>query len=132
MLLESLSNRLNVLASQNEDLQMTLKVFSRIMIEKGLATKEEIKEALKKDHEVLKELGAVENSLTEEEAQELCNELYTHIVGSPKEIKQRVEEARKEMEERLKKEESKIEIANANTLNMLNNSSMSSNKKIIL
>ena len=132
MLLESLNSRVNYLTEQNEDLQRTLKIFSRILVESGLATKENIKNAIKKDYEVLKELGAVERDLSDEELDELTNTLYTHTVGSPEEVKALVDEARKRMEEELKKQESKIEIANANTLNLLNNNSPKQSSKLIL
>ena len=124
-LLSVMMGRIALLGQQCEELQKTVNILARINLENGTFTREKIFNSVKKEYEVLKELGGVDAVPSDDDINAMVENMIATVSGDVDKVKEMV----RRHEELLKKRmnEKKIETADASVLNALDNA-----KKLIL
>lgn len=132
-LLGMLVSRLEEVALENENQKSKFNVMFRVLYKKGLFNEQDAYEAIKDEHKILLELGAIKEMPDEKSLKAAADNLMLWIKGDTDAIKKSVEDARKRLQEAAEEQNKpKIDVAPAGVLNELDRLGAANNKKIIL
>lgn len=132
-LLGMLVSRLEEVALENENQKSKFNVMFRVLYKKGLFNEQDAYEAIKDEHKILLELGAIKEMPDEKSLKAAADNLMLWIKGNTDAIKKSVEDARKRLQEAAEEQNKpKIDVAPAGVLNELDRLGAANNKKIIL
>ena len=106
-------------------------IMFRILYEKNMITDEDVFNSVKKEHQILKEAGVIEEIPDDEKLQSLTDDILVWIRGDMDVIKQHVEKQKQQIEEIRQKQQSKIEVAPSDVLTQLDRAKQQSKKLII-
>lgn len=127
-----LLQRVDSLSANDENSKTKSNIINRVLYKKGLITAVDIKESVKEEYRMLKELGMIKEEPTDSTYDKITNGILQWIKGDIEGIKQSMsdyEAKLKAMEEAQKKP--KIEVAGANVLNELDSMGGKGGKLII-
>lgn len=119
-----------MLANQCEDIQRTMNIIGRVLVENGILTEEKITNSLKKEYEVLKELGGVDDIPSDENIKSMVNNLMSTLSGDIDKVKDMIKRHEEEIKKHMEKR--KIETVDASVLGALDKAASGGNKKLIL
>ncbi len=132
-LLGMLVSRLEEVALETENQKSKFNVMFRVLYKKGLFNEQDAYEAIKDEHKILLELGAIKEMPDEKSLKAAADNLMLWIKGDTDAIKKSVEDARKRLQEAAEEQNKpKIDVAPAGVLNELDRLGAANNKKIIL
>ena len=115
-----LLQRVEALGANEENLKTKQNILNRALYKKGLITEEDIKESVKDEYKMLKELGATEEDASEELIESLTKGIVTWLACDTEAIKASMMEYQKKLEElAAEARKPKIEVANAGVLDRL-------------
>lgn len=129
-ILNVVMGRLALMGNQVDELSRTINILGRCLVKNKNISKEDLKDSIYDEYDRMLNLGSIKSMPSESEFEEMTNNLYTSIAGSPDEFKTMADRYREDLEKAMQKKNSKIEVADANTLNILDN--MNNNKKKLI
>ena len=130
-----LLQRVEGLAANDENNKTKANIVNRVLYKKGLITDEEIKESVKEEYRMLKELGAIKEDPKEDVYQTVADGIVQWLKGDTAAIKKTMEDYQKKLEEMAREEEAKkpkIAVAGAGVLNELDQMSNKNGGKLIV
>lgn len=135
-LLSMLLARVDGMAMDSENQKSRFNIMFRILYKKGLFTDQDVLEAVKEEHRILKELGMIEQEPSEEALESAAQGLLLWIKGDAAAIRKTMEDYEKKVQEAMSKQQKpKIDVAPAAVLSQLDrmggNTQQGSGKKII-
>ena len=132
-LLGMLVSRLEEVALEMENQKSKFNVMFRVLYKKGLFNEQDAYEAIKDEHKILLELGAIQEMPDEKTLKAAADNLMLWIKGDTEAIKKSVEDVKKRLQEAAEQQNKpKIDVAPAGVLNELDRLGAANNKKIIL
>lgn len=114
--------------AREQDLQSN-NAFFRVLYNKGIITEEDLYESFKKEFELFKSIGKLNDIPSHDETLELVKNALLWIKLDKDEIEKTIEEHKAKLEELARKQNSKIDVVSGDVLNALNNKDP---KKLIL
>ena len=131
-LLSMLVSRLEEVALETENQKSKFNIMFRMLYKKGLFNEQDAYEAVKDEHKILFELGAIKEMPDDAAIKAAAENLMLWIKGDAEAIKKSVEDIRKRLEKAAEEQNKpKIDVAPAGVLNELDRLG-ANNKKIIL
>jgi glutamyl/glutaminyl-tRNA synthetase len=130
-----LLQRVEGLAANDENNKTKANIVNRVLYKKGLITDEEIKESVKEEYRMLKELGAIKEEPKEDVYQTVADGIVQWLKGDTAAIKKTMEDYQKKLEEMAREEEAKkpkIAVAGAGVLSELDQMSNKNGGKLIV
>lgn len=102
-----LLQRVEGLAANDENNKTKANIVNRVLYKKGLITDEEIKESVKEEYRMLKELGAVKEEPKDDVYQTIADGIVQWLKGDTAAIKKTMEDYQKKLEDMAREEEAK-------------------------
>ena len=123
-IISMLVQRVEALSANDENGKTKANIINRVLYKKGIITDEDIKESVKEEYRMLKELGGIAEEPKEEVYDTVTQGITEWLKGDTAAIKKTMEEYKQKVEEMMREAEAKkpkIAVANANVLNELDN-----------
>ncbi|EFC91796.1 hypothetical protein Dpep_1772 [Dethiosulfovibrio peptidovorans DSM 11002] len=122
-------SRMDGLAASEENLKSKFNIMGRVLYRKGLLSDQDVIDAIKEEHRLLVELGALKEEPDEEMVQAIADSMLQWLKGDVEAIKESMKVYEEKMRQAIAKEERKprIDVAPSSALKQLDQ--MSGNKK---
>ena len=121
-LLSMLVARIDSLSYSDENHKTKFNILARALYKKGLLDDEDIKESIREEHRILKELGAISEVPSEDVVEAMTDSIMQWVKGDVNKIKEAMEEYEKKLREAMQKEQAakpKIDVASPAILEQL-------------
>ncbi|MCF7936715.1 MAG: hypothetical protein K9L28_10290 [Synergistales bacterium] len=119
-LIQMLLSRMEGLAMADENLKTRLNIISRVLYNKGLITDEEIKDSIREEHNMLKELELVSELPDEETVEAVAESILQWIKGDVEGLKRNMAEYEQQLKEaQQSQQQPRIDVASPDMLNEL-------------
>jgi len=121
-LLSMLVARIDSLSYSDENHKTKFNILARALYKKGLLDDEDIKESIREEHRILKELGAISEVPSEDVVEAMADSIMQWVKGDVNKIKEAMEEYEKKLREAMQKEQAakpKIDVASPAILEQL-------------
>ena len=119
-LLSMLLARVDGMAMEGENQKSRFNMMFRILYKKGLISDQDVLDSVKEEHQILKELGMIEEMPPVEALEAVAKNLLLWIKGDVSTIKKTMEEYEKRVSDAMAKQQKpKIDVAPAAVLNQL-------------
>lgn len=121
-LLSMLLARVDSLALSDENSKSKFNIALRVLYKKGLITNEEIRESIREEHRLLKELGAMKEEPDEEIVEAIAESMLQWVRGDVEALKKGIKDYEKKLQEAMEKQaqKPKIDVASPAVLQQLN------------
>ncbi len=121
-LLSMLLARVDSLALSDENSKSKFNIALRVLYKKGLITDEEIRESIREEHRLLKELGAMKEEPDEEIVEAIAESMLQWVRGDVEALKKGIKDYEKKLQEAMEKQaqKPKIDVASPAVLQQLN------------
>ncbi len=130
-----LVQRVEALTANDENTKTKSNIINRVLYKKGIITDEDIRESVKEEYRMLKALGGIAEEPTEEVYDTVTQGITEWLKGDTDAIKKTMEQYKQKVEQMMREAEAKkpkIEVANANVLNELDNLNNKNGGKLII
>jgi len=121
-LLSMLVARIDSLSYSDENHKTKFNILARALYKKGLLDDEDIKESIREEHRILKELGAISEVPSEDVVEAMADSIMQWVKGDVNKIREAMEEYEKKLREAMQKEQAakpKIDVASPAILEQL-------------
>lgn len=121
-LLSMLVARIDSLSYSDENHKTKFNILARALYRKGLLNDEDIKESIREEHRILKELGAITELPSDDVVEAMADSIMQWVKGDVEKIKEAMEEYEKKLREVMQKEQAakpKIDVASPAVLEQL-------------
>jgi len=121
-LLSMLVARIDSLSYSDENHKTKFNILARALYKKGLLDDEDIKESIREEHRILKELGAISEVPSEDVVEAMTDSIMQWVKGDVNKIREAMEEYEKKLREAMQKEQAakpKIDVASPAILEQL-------------
>ncbi|HCD71710.1 hypothetical protein [Thermovirga lienii] len=121
-LLSMLVARIDSLSYSDENHKTKFNILARALYRKGLLDDEDIKESIREEHRILKELGVITELPSEDVVEAMADSIMQWVKGDVEKIKEAMEEYEKKLREVMQKEQAakpKIDVASPAVLEQL-------------
>lgn len=130
-----LVQRVEALTANDENTKTKSNIINRVLYKKGIITDEDIRESVKEEYRMLKALGGIAEEPNEEVYDTVTQGITEWLKGDTDAIKKTMEQYKQKVEQMMREAEAKkpkIEVANANVLNELDNLNNKNGGKLII
>jgi molecular chaperone DnaK (HSP70) len=114
--------RIDSLSYSDENHKTKFNILARALYRKGLLDDEDIKESIREEHRILKELGVITELPSEDVVEAMADSIMQWVKGDVEKIKEAMEEYEKKLREVMQKEQAakpKIDVASPAVLEQL-------------
>jgi len=129
-----LLSRVESLSANDENSKTKSNIIYRVLYKKGIITEADIRDSVKEEYSMLKQLGVIQEEPNEDMYKTITDGILQWIKGDVDGIKQSMAEYEKKLQEYAREEAAKkpkIAVAGANVLNQLDSMSGSKGKLIV-
>lgn len=131
-IISMLLQRVDALAASDENSKTKQNIICRVLYKKGIITEADIKDSVKDEYKMLKELGVIQAEPDDSMYTAITNGILQWIKGDVAGIKKTMAEYEKKIQEFAREEAAKkpkIEVAGANVLNRLDAAANAAGRK---
>lgn len=132
--LSVLLSRVDAMSMAGENLKNKFNILARVLYRKGLVTDEEILESIKAEHQLLMDLGAVQEMPDDKTLSDMAENMLQWLRCDAEAIKQGIKEYEEKVREMMREQERKprLDVASAADLQRLDRMSGKSGKSGLL
>ncbi|HCL80266.1 MAG TPA: hypothetical protein DIC53_09905 [Synergistaceae bacterium] len=120
-LLSMLLARVDSLALSDENSKSRFNIVARVLYKKGIISDDDIRESIREEHRLLKDLGVTKDEPSEETVEAIADNILQWVKGDVEALKKGMEEYEKRLQEAMNKQsqKSKIDVASPAVLQQL-------------